>query len=175
MGVIDLDARVKKLESGESGGVDPTVIDQLEAAVTALEETVNGDGETDLGLVGDVAALSSTVGDLIEDVSDKFTPNDALTFADGDPEVYIVRIGNMCFLHIKASITTGASAVGSETVLGTLDESIRPEYSTSGFCIGEVTSIRSGFISTLGVVQESGGNWCRLEAFWKIATPAPTP
>lgn len=61
MGVIDLDARVKKLEAGESGGVDPDVIDQLEAAVTDLEETVNGDGETDFGLVGDVAALETTV------------------------------------------------------------------------------------------------------------------
>lgn len=36
MGVIDLDARVKKLEAeGEAGGA---VVDQLEAAVTALEE-----------------------------------------------------------------------------------------------------------------------------------------
>lgn len=37
MGVIDLDARVKKLEQG-GGGMDPAVIDQLEAAVTALED-----------------------------------------------------------------------------------------------------------------------------------------
>lgn len=36
MGVIDLDARVKKLEAeGEAGGA---VVDQLEAAVTSLEE-----------------------------------------------------------------------------------------------------------------------------------------
>ena len=58
MGVIDLDARVKKLEQEAGGGA---VIDQLEAAVTALEEQINGDGETDLGLAGDVAALEETV------------------------------------------------------------------------------------------------------------------
>ena len=65
MGVIDLDARVKKLEQG-GGGIDPTVIDQLEAAVIDLEETVNGDGETDLGLVGDVAALQDSLEALSE-------------------------------------------------------------------------------------------------------------
>ena len=58
MGVIDLDARVKKLEQDAGGGA---VIDQLEAAVTALEETVNGDGDTDLGLVGDVADLDEQI------------------------------------------------------------------------------------------------------------------
>lgn len=61
MGVIDLDARVKKLEQEAGGGA---VIDQLEAAVTALEEQINGDGETDLGLAGDVETLETAVQDL---------------------------------------------------------------------------------------------------------------
>ena len=61
MGVIDLDARVKKLEAEQGGGA---VIDQIEADLTALEEQINGDGETDLGLAGDVADLQTAVGDL---------------------------------------------------------------------------------------------------------------
>lgn len=58
MGVIDLDARVRKLEQGGGGGAE---IDQIEAALTALEEQINGDGETDLGLAGDVSDLEDAV------------------------------------------------------------------------------------------------------------------
>lgn len=41
MGVIDLDARVKKLEQNAGNGQE---IDQIEAALTTLEETVEGIG-----------------------------------------------------------------------------------------------------------------------------------
>jgi hypothetical protein len=66
MGVIDLNARVKALEENSGNSAE---IDQIEAAVTALEETVNGDGDTDLGLVGDVADLQEDVGELQTAVS----------------------------------------------------------------------------------------------------------
>ena len=57
MGVIDLDARVKKLEAEQGGGA---VIDQLEAAVTALDEEINGNGTTTFGLAGDVNDLKTS-------------------------------------------------------------------------------------------------------------------
>ena len=150
MGVIDLDARVKKLEQG-GGGAE---IDQIEADLTALENTVDG---------------------LIEDVSDKITLNSELTFATDDPEISLVRVGKICFLTMKGSITVGASTIGSDTILGTLDESIRPAINTAGFCIGESNSARNCFVGTDGNVKELGGGWFRLQVFWEIATPAPTP
>lgn len=178
MGVIDLDARVKKLEEGGGGGADPGVIDQLEAAVTDLEETVNGDGDTDLGLVGDMAALETTVGNLIEDCSEMFTNNPLITYGSdpGDPyELLITRIGPYAFMHMKAGIASGSSQQGSYTLLGTLSEGIRPEKQVAAFTIGQSNVICRSNIGTDGAVNCTGGNWFRMEAFWKIATPAPTP
>ncbi len=146
MGVIDLDARVKKLEQGGSGGAE---IDQIEADLTALE---------------------NTVGDLIEDVSDKITFNTDLGFAEGFPKISITRIGNMCFLQCAVDIGSGASQEGSDTVIGTLDESIRPLNKSIGDGTGESGSPRSCFIETDGTVKEDGGDWAMFSAFWKIAT-----
>ena len=102
MGVIDLDARVKKLEQEAGGGA---VIDQLEAAVTALEETVNGDGDTDLGLVGDVAALNEQI--------------------NGDGETDLGRAGDVAELQqsipgpaVKTAVTTGITHGAADSGTG---------------------------------------------------------
>ena len=149
MGVIDLDARVKKLESGESGGVDPTVIDQLEVAVTALEETVSS---------------------ISEDLSSEFTPNSQLTFADDNPIVNMWRIENTVFLNVQASITAGASASGSDTIIGNVSSDYRPTYSVSMFALGGGGSSSQCTIGNDGDVKSTGGNWTRFTLFWKIAT-----
>lgn len=149
MGVIDLYARVKKLEQGGAGGAE---IDQIEADLTALE---------------------NTVGDLVEDVSDKITLNESVTFADGYPIISITRIGSMCFMTCTASFTAGASAIGSDTLIGTLDESIRPVdnvWVTGG---AASSGIQISYVAANGTVQTKGGDWCRFEAFWPIATTAP--
>lgn len=147
MGVIDLNARVRALEENAGNSQE---IDQIEADLTALEETVDG---------------------LIEDVSDKLTLNPNLTFADGYPVVIITKIGDYCFCQILGSVSSGASAAGVDYPVGTLDEAIRPSTAVSAFTIGELTSARSSFIGTDGVVKTQGGNWFSFEAFWKIATP----
>ena len=59
MGVINLNDRVDKLE--ESTTSLGSVTDQIDAEVTALDEQINGDGDTDLGLAGDVADLSAAL------------------------------------------------------------------------------------------------------------------
>lgn len=145
MGVIDLDARVKKLEQADTS----SEIDQIEADLTALE---------------------NAVGDLIEDVSDKITFNTELDFAEGFPKISIMRIGNMCFLQCIVDISTGASQEGSDTVIGTLDESIRPLNRSIGGGTGESGSARSCVIDLNGDVLEDGGDWAMFSAFWKIAT-----
>lgn len=151
MGVIDLDARVKKLEADSGSSAE---IDQIEADLTALE---------------------NTVGDLVEDVSGKIILNSELTFATDNPEISLIRVGKMCFLTMMGTISAGASTIGSDTVLGTLDESIRPGINTAGFCVGESNSVRNCYVGTDGSVKELGGGWFRLQVFWEIATPAPTP
>ena len=101
MGVIDLDARVKKLESGESGGVDPTVIDQLEAAVTALEAA---------------AVPVKTPITLAENCG--YTP-----ITGGDGGCFYCVIGNIVYLNISCDISVTPTAL---TQIGTLPEEIRP-------------------------------------------------
>lgn len=154
MGVIDLDARVKKLEQGGGGGAE---IDQIEADLTALGNTV-----ADLEIAVD--NLSGM------DVSDMITFNADLDFAEGFPKISITRIGNMCFLQCAVDISTGASQEGSDTVIGTLDESIRPLNRSIGGGTGESGTARSCVIDTDGTVLEDGGDWAQFSAFWKIAT-----
>lgn len=188
MGVIDLDARVKKLEQG--GG--SAEIDQIEADLTALEnvvsgngettfglvgdvatldETVNGDGETSFGLVGDVSALETAVGNLgSKDVTDKFTLNTALTYASGSPKYAVTQIGDLCFLQFEASIQNGAGSIGQDTTLGTLDSSIRPGFEAGGHCIGSGGGTYNCRVTTGGSVVETGGSSCKATVFWKIAT-----
>lgn len=146
MGVIDLNARVTALEKNSGNSQE---IDQIEADLTALEETVGG---------------------LIEDVTAKFTPNAGITFAADNPKVSIVKIGNICFMEIKATMSAGYAAAGSNTTIGTLDTSIRPANSVSVFCLGESSAARQGSVNTDGTVISNGGNWFSMEAFWKIAT-----
>lgn len=151
MGVIDLDARVKKLEQEAGGGA---VIDQLEAAVTALEETVNGDGETDLGLVGDVAALDEQIngdgetdfglaGDVAElaeavsqigggetPVKHELTLNTGLSANSTYGGCFYVKMGNLIYLHFALTGLT----VGVKTTVVTLPSEARPV--TSVFNVG---------------------------------------
>ena len=87
MGVIDLDARVKKLEQADTS----SEIDQIEADLTALE---------------------NAVGDLIEDVSDKITFNTELDFAEGFPKISIMRIGNMTKVYRKRNVPNFRQLLG---------------------------------------------------------------
>ena len=95
MGVIDLDARVKKLEQGGAGSAE---IDQIEAAVTALEEAS--------------VPVKTTVDSL-----DAGTPGDATTGG-----VYYEVMGNLVHVHMAASGFTA----NTRTTSFTLPEAVRP-------------------------------------------------
>lgn len=189
MGVIDLDKRVKKLEAGGGGGADPGVIDQLEAAVTDLEETINGDGETDLGLVGDVAALEETVnGDgetsfgLVGDVAALKTGGTPVrtavtTLTSGSVYsayggVYYERLGNLIHVHVAAS---GVSSSNVSAIF-TLPEAIRPATGdavvASGWSFmyfGDSNTPCKGEIKSDGVVSvKSGGTYAIIEFYYMI-------
>ena len=167
MGVIDLDARVKKLESGESGGVDPTVIDQLEAAVTALEETVNGDGETDFGLVGDVAALETTVGNMIEDVTNKIVIAEGLTIYNETKTAY--RVGKMITLTANIELSAGASPKGTLFDLYIIDSSIAPSGAVAGCGLDIDSGLSVIAVSAAGSkIQTKCGSSSRFTISWFI-------
>ena len=192
MGVIDLDARVKKLEEG-GGGADPGVIDQLESAVTALEETVNGDGDTDLGLVGDVATLEETiygdgdtdlglVGDLaalteVVNAGVKPVRTPVTTLTSGSPYdayggVYYEQLGNLIHVHVAAS---GVSSSNVSTIF-TLPEAIRPitgdAVVASGWSFmyfGDSNTPCKGEIKSDGIVSvKSGGTYAIIDFFYMI-------
>ena len=152
MGVIDLDARVKKLEAGGGGGADPGVIDQLEAAVTDLEETVNGNGETDFGLVGDVAALEAAVP-TVTDLSASLTGAASFTTSAS-----LIKYGNLRVLDVlmdKYLPTTTTSAV-------TIPEGERPSR-TIGAAVsvtysGDVSKRIMALITPAGAVNVVGNS-----------------
>lgn len=189
MGVIDLDARVKKLEQDAGGGA---VIDQLEAAVTALEETVNGDGDTNLGLVGDVAALDEQingdgetdfglVGDVaslataiqncanVTNVSSLLAWNNSLTM-DASSTLTAFKIGNAVFLRVMADVTTGAASVGNSTIYLTVDSTIRPANSSYSYSLGQGSVAASVWIDSSGNITTDGGKRAYFELFWFIPT-----
>ena len=130
MGVIDLDARVKKLEAGE-GSVDPTVIDQLEATVTSLDETVNGDGETDFGLVGDVAALQAAA----VPTKTTLTLEEGFTSISDDGGCFYMVCGSIVYLHFAVSGLTA----NTPAIVAYLPEAIRPGYHMFTLGTGRLT------------------------------------
>ena len=112
MGVIDLDARVKKLEQGGGGGAE---IDQIEADLTALEEQINGDGETDFGLAGDVSDIQA---DLVSvDLSSLLTGKAAVV-----TDAKLRKYGNV----YEISILTDKTVATTLTSMVTLPVEARP-------------------------------------------------
>ena len=173
MGVIDLDARVKKLEAEGTGGA---VIDQLEAAVTSLEETVNGNGETDFGLVGDVAALETAFGNLIEDVTSKVTLSEGIALDTGARDRYIkaYKIGNIVILQVEVKCTAGSSAAGTAYHIFDLDASITPPALSAGFGLGSASVKSAVLISPNGYVTTDGGAYLSCGVVWTLTPPATT-
>ena len=172
MGVIDLDARVKKLEQG-GGSIDPTVIDQLEAAVTDLEETVNGDGETDLGLVGDVAALATAVTNVTPiDVSNKFTAHEGITLDTGTT-ISAIQIGRLVFLSATLDVSAGSQTSPTEYTVLDLDDDIAPEATTVNYCYGQAAAVGKVSVSAVNkTLLVNTGNWARFIIFWILPEPS---
>ena len=151
MGVIDLDARVKKLEQDAGGAV----IDQLEAAVTALEETINGDGETDLGLVGDVAALQTTTRIELPIASPYENESDSGNSC-------VLCCGNVVTVHISIK---GLTANTSATIT-TIPETLRPStYVYQLGVSGDLTTYATATINptTGAVLVESKGTQAHFD------------
>lgn len=163
MGVIDLNARVTALEKNGAGGAE---LDQIEADLTALEETVNGNGETDLGLVGDVAALEN----MFEDVSDKITVNSGIT-VNGTPVIKAVKISNVVFACITVDVKTGSQPAGTEYTLLDIDSSITPAATVSSYCSGASgATSRANASSVSSTILVNGGNYARFNIFWFVET-----
>lgn len=172
MGVIDLDARVKKLEQEAGGGA---AIDQIEAELTALDEQINGDGETDLGLAGDVEALkeAATV------TQTAITP---LVGEAGTGGCFYEVYGKLVRLHFNlTSLTASGSTSGTEVynVVFNIPLALRPGASI--ITIGTEADPAAGF--TRMVVSASNGNVSILtpgttaivDGMYLLPEPTPAP
>lgn len=98
MGVIDLDKRVKKLEQDETGGAE---LDQLEAAVTALEENATPER---------TVVTNLTNGTAYDDFGG----------------VFYEKLGNLVHVHVSVSGVT----TNTNTVIFTMPEALRPTGAT---------------------------------------------
>ena len=146
MGVIDLDKRVKKLEQDGAGGAE---LDQLEAAVTAIENE-----------------LTVTVTDITDDLETL-------------PEGVTVSVANLQTYGKIRMLTFGALNSGSEVigdVLYVLPSDVCPYdglsfiSSTSDLWMEEDLE-NGGYNVFFGV---GAGNTISGALIW-IANPAPTP
>lgn len=143
MGVIDLDARVKALEENSGNSAE---IDQIESDLTALENTVSG---------------------ITEDVTDKLTLNEALTF-ESTPSYVAYRVGDIVVLSFTGNITAGASAAGSVTKIMTADSTICPAFEALGTVRTSTGMNTAGIDSSGNVNTRAGGTWQQITLTWVI-------
>ena len=127
MGVIDLDARVKKLEQDSGSSAE---IDQIEADLTSLENAVSG---------------------YCIPVKTEVTQLDA-----GTPEavsaggVYYEVMGNLVHIHM----TAGGFTVDTRTTSFTLPESVRP--ASPIFAVGYAGTADSNKLPAYLIVKADG-------------------
>ena len=164
MGVIDLNARVTALEKNGAGGAE---IDQIEADLTALEEQINGDGETDLGLAGDVAAIAEDI------TADAFTPDPERTFVTNTIKMY--KIKNLIYI-IGTAETSGETHSLTSLQLGTIASAYRPASTQYVWTWGAGSKPVCSAITAAGALiqysgtSDAGTSWCYLNGCYPIST-----
>ena len=147
MGVIDLDKRIKKLEQEGAGGA---VIDQLESAVTAIENE-----------------LTVTVTDITDDLE---TLPEGVTVSVASLQTY----GKICMLSFAAA-NSGTKVDGSR--MYTIPAELVP-YNSLSYITSNLDEIwieqdsETGSYYAMFAVAASGEIYSTLT--W-IANPAPTP
>lgn len=147
MGVIDLDARVKKLEQEGTGGA---VIDQLEAAVTAIENE-----------------LTVTVTDVTDDI----TTDPEIIFEGVTCELAVLeKYGAV--VHFHAEFTASVGNTGIDGQVYTISETMRPRYNLSALS-GSIEASAQGVYFNGGVYityQFADAGTAYTDLYW-IANP----
>lgn len=151
MGVIDLDRRIKKLEQDGAGSAE---LDQLEAAVTAIENE-----------------LTVTVTDVTDDIT-----TDPEIIMEGVTCDLAVLEKYGAIVHFHAEFTASAGNTGIEGTIYTVPEELLPRYNLSAVSVSGDSSATSeyhnGGIYTEYQFRTSGSVY--IDTYW-IANPAPTP
>jgi hypothetical protein len=146
MGVIDLDKRVRKLEQDGSGGA---VVDQLEAAVTAIENQLT--------------------------VTSTFITADCETPPEGVSIEYALldTYGKLCIMTVLLGAGAGSTAADSFVVYKIPDE-IR---GTFNYMSNSVNCVLDGEDSdqVIAVVPPAAGEYVTYSVIWLVGDPAPTP
>lgn len=170
MGVIDLDARVKKLEAGESGGGE--ILDQLAAEVTALDEQINGDGETDLGLAGDVTELKTALTVTKETIN-------PTTGTAGTGGCFYETYGQLVHIHLNLTELTTTTTPSSPVYnnIYTLPDELTPPSTVVAFG-GEATDPGAGTVRGIAsasnnrVTVVTTGTTALVDIFYLLPTSA---
>lgn len=146
MGVIDLNARVAALEKNGAGGAE---LDQLEAAVTAIENM-----------------LTVTSTDITADCE---TPPEGVSIEYAILDTY----GKLCIFSVLLGAGAGSTAEDPFTIY-TLPDELLGTYnymSNSVNCqlIGEADD------QIIEVVPPAAGEFVTYSVIWLVGDPAPEP
>ena len=146
MGVIDLDKRVRNLEQDGAGGA---VIDQLESAVTAIENE-----------------LTVTSTDITADCE---TPPEGVSIEYAVLDTY----GKLCIMTVLLRAGAGSTAADIFVVYKIPDE-IR---GTFNYMSNSVNCMIMGEDSDqiIEVVPPAAGEFVTYNVIWLVGDPAPTP
>ena len=123
MGVIDLDARVKKLEQEGAGGA---VIDQLEAAVTALE----GDVE-DLQDAAEYSTTERIVGKWIDgsDVYEKSVKLEGVVYTTANTNHTVMEIPGIALpISLTAMFSNSTKTIYHSSPYVATDQAAKKSY-----------------------------------------------
>lgn len=151
MGVIDLDARIKKLEQEGTGGA---VIDQLESAVTAIENE-----------------LTVTVTDVTDNIT-----TDPEIISEGVTCTLAVLEKYGAIVHFHAEFAADGGNIGIEGVIYTIPEELRARYSIGAISVSGGASVTCDYEDGEIYAEYSftGGGFAYADVYW-IANPAPAP
>lgn len=146
MGVIDLDKRVKKLEQDGAGGA---VVDQLEAAVTAIENE-----------------LTVTSRFITEDCE---TPPEGVTIEFAVLDTY----GKLCIMLVTLTAANDSAATDLFTVY-TIPEAL---HGTFNYMSNSVNCgiAGEGDDQIVMVAPPAAGENVTYNLIWLVGDPAPTP
>ena len=153
MGVVHNKAAIdelrKEIESGGGGSVA-----ELTARVDDLDETVNGDGETSFGLVGDVADLQTAIGNIPVGITYSTTEKEVGTWTDGK------KVYQKTYVNYPVTASTALTGVDVLSYFGATQLIAAEGYITQTEAYGTTTYTIGSYISAnrhSGVYVDTSG------------------
>lgn len=140
MGVVHNKAEIDELrELVESGGGGS--VEELTEKVNTLDETVNGDGETSFGLVGDVAELQTAVSNIPVGITYSTTEKEVGTWTDGK------KVYQKTYVNVPVTANTSSTTIDVLSYMGATQLIAVEGYITQTETYGPTTYTIGSYIS----------------------------